>query len=69
MHIHAKVFPDWTELPNGTFEGGVLSHTGQFFFDDDIVEVINKVILVTPLTQIRSYTICSSRPLDVAVRY
>lgn len=44
LHIHTKVFPEWKELPNGTFEAGRLSHTGQFFFDDEIVEVTSKVV-------------------------
>ncbi|KNZ75840.1 hypothetical protein J132_00853 [Termitomyces sp. J132] len=35
-HIHAKVFPTWSPLPNGTFTSTHLAHVGQFFFDDDI---------------------------------
>ncbi|RXW19984.1 hypothetical protein EST38_g5857 [Candolleomyces aberdarensis] len=42
-HIHTKVFPEWTPLPNGTFKSGRLSHVGQFFFDDDINLVIDKM--------------------------
>ncbi|TFK70257.1 aromatic compound dioxygenase [Pluteus cervinus] len=33
-HIHAKVFPDWETLPNGTFKSHRMVHVGQFFFDD-----------------------------------
>jgi len=43
LHIHTKVFPEWRELPNGTFEAGRLSHIGQFFFDDDIGELTSKM--------------------------
>ncbi|KAJ3536944.1 hypothetical protein NMY22_g5810 [Coprinellus aureogranulatus] len=42
-HIHTKVFPEWTVLPNGTFKAGRLGHTGQFFFDDDTNMVIDKM--------------------------
>ncbi|KAF8981858.1 Intradiol ring-cleavage dioxygenase [Cyathus striatus] len=42
-HVHTKVFPEWTPLPNGTFKAGRLSHTGQFFFDDDINLVIDRM--------------------------
>lgn len=43
LHIYTKVFTEWTPLPNGSFEAGRLSHTGQFFFDDDLVETTSKV--------------------------
>ncbi|KZP23417.1 hypothetical protein FIBSPDRAFT_951956 [Athelia psychrophila] len=43
LHIHTKVFTDWAPLANGTFKAGRLAHTGQFFFDDDVSETINKV--------------------------
>ncbi|KZP23421.1 aromatic compound dioxygenase [Athelia psychrophila] len=43
LHIHTKVFTDWTPQPNGAFKAGRLAHTGQFFFDDDISETINKM--------------------------
>ncbi|KAJ3565259.1 hypothetical protein NP233_g7747 [Leucocoprinus birnbaumii] len=42
-HIHAKVFPEWTPHENGTFSGKRLVHVGQFFFDDDINIVIDKM--------------------------
>jgi hypothetical protein len=35
-HVHTKVFPTWTALPNGTFTSDQLAHVGQFFFDDEI---------------------------------
>ncbi|KAG7439817.1 aromatic compound dioxygenase [Guyanagaster necrorhizus] len=42
-HIHTKVFPSWTPLPNGTFEAGKLVHVGQFFFDDEINSQVDKM--------------------------
>ena len=43
-HIHAKVFPEWTvNKENNTYKGGRLSHVGQFFFDEEINTVIDKV--------------------------
>ena len=43
-HIHAKVFPEWTVIKeNNTYKGGRLSHVGQFFFDEELNEVIDKV--------------------------
>ncbi|KAG5349278.1 hypothetical protein C0989_004857 [Termitomyces sp. Mn162] len=42
-HIHAKVFPTWSPLPNGTFTSTHLAHVGQFFFDDDINMRIDNV--------------------------
>ncbi|KAL1687464.1 Intradiol ring-cleavage dioxygenase [Schizophyllum commune] len=44
VHVHSRVFTDWTVLPNNTFLGGKLAHTGQFFFEDDITgEVVDKM--------------------------
>lgn len=43
VHVHAKVFPTWTILPNGTFEPGKLLHTGQFFFEEEINVQVDKV--------------------------
>ncbi|KAI4517792.1 aromatic compound dioxygenase [Schizophyllum commune Loenen D] len=44
VHVHSRVFTDWTVLPNNTFLGGRLAHTGQFFFEDDITgEVVDKM--------------------------
>ncbi|KZP23418.1 hypothetical protein FIBSPDRAFT_1042879 [Athelia psychrophila] len=45
LHIHTKVFTDRMPQPNGTFRAGRLALTGQFFFDDDVSETINKVDL------------------------
>jgi protocatechuate 3,4-dioxygenase beta subunit len=42
-HVHVKVFPDWEMLPNGTFTGGRLIHTGQFFVDDHINQEVDKI--------------------------
>lgn len=42
-HVHIKVFPEWNMLPNGSFTGGRLIHTGQFFVPDDLNEAIDKV--------------------------
>ena len=44
LHIHTRVFTEWTPLSNGSFEPSRLSHTGQFFFDDDLVETTSKVV-------------------------
>lgn len=76
VHVHTKVFPEWRELPNGTFEAGRLSHTGQFFFDDDIVEVTSKVglnylnLISLPLGYHQVLkNVVSFRPLDVAIHH
>ena len=45
-HVHAKVFPEWVPHPNGTFAAGRLSHVGQFFFEDEINLVIDKVCIL-----------------------
>ena len=42
-HIHTKVFPEWTPLENGTFSGKRLAHVGQFFFEDEMNLVVDKV--------------------------
>lgn len=42
-HVHVKAFPEWQMLPNGTFIGGRLVHTGQFFVEDDLNEQIDKI--------------------------
>jgi len=43
-HVHAKVFPEWTvNKENNTYKGGRLSHVGQFFFDEEINMVIDKM--------------------------
>ncbi|KAG6856858.1 hypothetical protein H0H87_012675 [Tephrocybe sp. NHM501043] len=50
-HIHTKVFPSWTVLPNGTFTSDHLAHTGQFFFDDEInLRVDNRSFKMHPYT-------------------
>lgn len=46
-HIHTKVFPEWTPHPNGTFTGTRLVHVGQFFFDDEINLVVDKVCMLS----------------------
>jgi protocatechuate 3,4-dioxygenase beta subunit len=38
-HIHVKVHTGG-EKADGTYEGGTVNYTGQFFFDDDIAEEI-----------------------------
>ncbi|KAK2459983.1 hypothetical protein APHAL10511_007989 [Amanita phalloides] len=43
VHIHTKVFTEWETLPNGTFRSDKVAHVGQFFFEDDITEEINKM--------------------------
>ncbi|KAJ3507810.1 hypothetical protein NLJ89_g6092 [Agrocybe chaxingu] len=43
-HIHTKVFPEWTPIPeNNTFTAGRLAHVGQFFFEEDLNMVIDKM--------------------------
>ncbi|EPQ26311.1 uncharacterized protein PFL1_06246 [Pseudozyma flocculosa PF-1] len=42
-HVHIKVHNEWSVLPNGSFTSGNLVHTGQFFFDDDLNESIDKL--------------------------
>jgi hypothetical protein len=42
-HIHAKVFPEWKVLENNTFMSSRVVHVGQFFFDDEINMVVDKV--------------------------
>ncbi|KAL1741151.1 Intradiol ring-cleavage dioxygenase [Schizophyllum fasciatum] len=59
VHVHTKVFTDWSVLPNGTFVAGRLAHTGQFFFEDDITgEVADKMHPYTqnPIAQTRGRT-------------
>ncbi|KAF7979281.1 hypothetical protein HWV62_42978 [Athelia sp. TMB] len=43
LHVHTKVFTEWAPLPDGAFKAGRLAHTGQFFFDDDVTETVNKM--------------------------
>jgi len=43
-HIHTKVFPEWTPHENGTFSGKRLIHVGQFFFEDEMNLVVDKVM-------------------------
>ena len=45
LHVHTKVFPEWEVLPNGTFKAGRLAHVGQWFFDDQLEDAIDKVCL------------------------
>jgi len=43
-HIHTKVFPEWTVIKEkNTYRGGRLSHVGQFFFDEELNEVFDKM--------------------------
>ncbi|PWN89713.1 aromatic compound dioxygenase [Acaromyces ingoldii] len=42
-HVHVKVHPEWSVLPNGTFVSGRLAHTGQFFVDDKLNMEIDKL--------------------------
>ncbi|KAG5717640.1 hypothetical protein E4T56_gene8581, partial [Termitomyces sp. T112] len=57
-HIHAKVFPTWSPLPNGTFTSTHLAHVGQFFFDDDINMRIDNVhpYILNPIRTTRGRT-------------
>ncbi|KAF8626882.1 hypothetical protein AX15_004650 [Amanita polypyramis BW_CC] len=42
-HIHTKVFTEWEVLSNGTFRSERLVHTGQFFFDEEVNDVVDKM--------------------------
>ncbi len=42
-HVHVKVHPHWEQLDNGTFTSSRIIHTGQFFFDDQLNEQIDKI--------------------------
>ncbi|KAJ8490030.1 hypothetical protein ONZ45_g13351 [Pleurotus djamor] len=42
-HIHAKVFPTWEPLANGSFIPGRLAHNGQFFFEDGLNLEVDKM--------------------------
>ncbi|KAF5390964.1 hypothetical protein D9757_004017 [Collybiopsis confluens] len=57
-HIHSKVFTEWTENPNGTFDGRKLAHVGQFFFEDDLNLQIDKMwpYSENPIRDIRGRT-------------
>ncbi|KAG6826883.1 hypothetical protein H0H92_014063 [Tricholoma furcatifolium] len=57
-HIHTKVFPSWSPLPNGTFTSDHLAHVGQFFFEDDINMRIDNMHPYTtnPIRDIRGRT-------------
>ncbi|KAF9042762.1 hypothetical protein BDZ89DRAFT_1059656, partial [Hymenopellis radicata] len=41
--VQFTIFPEWTALPNGMFDTGPLSHVGQFFFDDEVDSVVDKM--------------------------
>ncbi|KAF8953603.1 Intradiol ring-cleavage dioxygenase [Flammula alnicola] len=58
-HIHTKVFPEWSVIPeNNTFKAGRLAHTGQFFFDEDLNMVVDKMYpyITNPIKDIRGRT-------------
>jgi len=43
-HIHAKVFSEWAPIKeNNTYQAGRLSHVGQFFFDEELNTVVDKM--------------------------
>ncbi|CAD6885902.1 unnamed protein product, partial [Tilletia caries] len=42
-HVHARAYTDWTPLPNGSYVGGPLAHIGQFFFEDELNDSIDKL--------------------------
>ncbi|GAA5916496.1 hypothetical protein JCM6882_001740 [Rhodosporidiobolus microsporus] len=42
-HVHCKVFTEWEPHVNGTYTGGNLIHTGQFFVDDSINQQVDKM--------------------------
>ncbi|PPQ96760.1 hypothetical protein CVT26_010215 [Gymnopilus dilepis] len=58
-HVHTKVFPEWSVIPeNNTFKAGRLAHTGQFFFDEDMNMIVDKMYpyVTNPIKDIRGRT-------------
>ncbi|KAF9552351.1 aromatic compound dioxygenase [Agrocybe pediades] len=58
-HIHTKVFPEWTPIAeNNTFKAGRLAHTGQFFFDEELNMVVDKMYpyVTNPIRETRGRT-------------
>ncbi|MCJ1272141.1 hypothetical protein MMC22_012048 [Lobaria immixta] len=43
QHIHVKMHVNGTILPNNTFSGGSVVHTGQVFFEQSTLTLINQV--------------------------
>lgn len=43
VHIHTKVHSNITVTSTGDYTGGNVSHTGQFFFAEDVVTAVGKV--------------------------
>jgi protocatechuate 3,4-dioxygenase beta subunit len=39
-HIHIMAHQNATVLPNNTLLGGIISHTGQLFFDQDLIDLV-----------------------------
>lgn len=39
-HIHIVLHEDATELANGTISGGTVSHIGQLFWDQDLIDLV-----------------------------
>lgn len=51
-HVHTKVFPEWSVVPPhtapldssyATFNSGRLAHVGQFFFNEELNMVVDKM--------------------------
>ena len=43
-HVHTKVFPEWQVISeNNTYKAGRVSHVGQFFFDEELNMVVDKM--------------------------
>lgn len=40
-HIHVVTHVGARKLSNGTIAGGNITHTGQFFFDQDVIDEVN----------------------------
>ncbi|KAH9476000.1 hypothetical protein JR316_0011567 [Psilocybe cubensis] len=67
-HIHTKVFPEWTPLPNNEgFQAGRLAHTGQWFFDEELNMVVDKMYpyITNPIKDIRGRTRNSQDSLNI----
>lgn len=56
--VHVKVYPSWTTHPNTSFTGTRLLHIGQFFFEDDLNEAVDKLwpYNTNPIASIRGRT-------------
>lgn len=50
-HIHIAIHQNATEIANGTISGGTVSHVGQFFFDQSLINTVEATEPYTANTQ------------------